>query len=139
MADKAVHQMAAEAVVAKVPAAQRSKLTVMPKSSYSVVADADSWLVRLTPKVIEVAPHVDMTKVAEHLGEETKPRHFRHDITVQGEGDDRQVAAAEKEGDEPVVGIPEVAAAVNVAAKAKREPKAKPAKAEKAAAETPEK
>jgi hypothetical protein len=53
MAEKAIHHVVAESVLAKVTPANRKGMKLAAKSSYTIITDASGWLARVTPKLAE--------------------------------------------------------------------------------------
>ncbi len=121
MAKKKRHQEIAEEVVGKGEASVRKGPTVEPKSSYSIVADEQSWLGRLTSKLGEFNKErisADNLEAAGLIDTGKDGMHRKHALAAApatgGEGESVVAEGA---------GLEEVAAAVEKPAR-----KTKPAK-----------
>ena len=130
--DKPVHTVAAENVLAKVKKATRDKLTLVPKSSYTAVADESGWIMRITPKVLEAnkkrLTEEQLDSSGLHGGSKPmhRPHHLAGEIAVAAmeDGEARVAAEAELKGG----GLEEVVHALELGAKPpKKELAAKPA------------
>jgi hypothetical protein len=122
--EKSVHLRIAEEVLAKVKKSVRDKLTIDTKASYSAIRDSDTWLVRLTPKLLEANKKRITEEQLESAGlhEVLKDAYHRaHHLGVV------PAAASGAEGEkieEPLGGgVEELARAVEVAAKPVKESK----------------
>jgi hypothetical protein len=130
VADKSTHQEIAETVVAKVKASVRKGLNVTSKSSYSIIGDESSWLVRLTPKIAEfnksrVSP--DELEAAGLIDTGKDGMHRKHALAAAPAAPGEEGEAVVAEG----AGLEEMVAGIE---KAARKPKAAKAEAKKAGA-----
>lgn len=125
MADKTdtpIHQQAAEKIVAGLKKATRDKVTITPKSSYSIVSSDDGWFARVTPKIAEFNKKRITEEGLEKLGlhgDGAKPMHRVQHVSALlslASVEDGEAKVA-KESELQGVGLEEMVAAFEVAAK----------------------
>jgi hypothetical protein len=124
MADKAIHTEIAEKVVAGLKKATREKMSLTPKSSYTVLNVADEgWCCRITKSIAEFSPKRITEEKLEALslhgdsgGKKLHRAHHIGDLLAVAGMDDGEAKIA-KESGLVGVGLPEMIAAVEEAAK----------------------
>jgi hypothetical protein len=129
-ADIAIHQQVAEKIVAGLKKPTRDKVTIVPKNSYTAIATEDGWFARCTAKICEFNKKRISEEGLEKLGlhgDGAKPFHRAHHVAalLSLAGMEDGEARVAKESDLTGVGLEEMVAAFEVAAKP---PKKEPAK-----------
>jgi hypothetical protein len=121
-ADIAIHQQVAEKIVAGLKKPLRDKITLTPKSSYTTVSTEDGWFARVTPKITEFSKKRISEEGLEKLGlhgDGAKPFHRAHHVAalLSLAGMEDGEAKVAKESDLTGVGLEEMVAAFEAAAK----------------------